>query len=395
MCDLPNFLPSTCLLGSLRPNLNTHPSQTSPRPIPNPEHPAGATPRPLYSVHNAHFAILELLEPFADSCTPIFALVQILVKNPFTMATTYSKKTNSDLIEMLKARGLPHTGKKADMVARLVEADKAEAEKASLAPVPATAPAPAAQSAKADAADDVIDWDDDTTPIEPVSAQPTTSAANAATAANGDDAETTAAGGKGAATSATAVPNQKVDIDPSTTHDLTVTKPEEKKADQKEVAAETEADKGGAQETAAGEQDEAEKKAAENYSMGLATTNLDAELEKRRKRAEKFGIADDSSTKEAQKAMERAKRFGTANDASSGVKGLDEALPERSRKRGRGDDGDGYHRGGKRRNFSGRGRGRGGFDGRRRQNGGSNTGKASTLSEQDRVAMERRKARFG
>jgi hypothetical protein len=39
----------------------------------------------------------------------------------------YGKKTVAELTELLKARGLPHSGKKADLVARLTEADK-EAE---------------------------------------------------------------------------------------------------------------------------------------------------------------------------------------------------------------------------------------------------------------------------
>lgn len=37
----------------------------------------------------------------------------------------YSKKTVADLTEILKSRGLPTSGKKADLIARLAEADKA------------------------------------------------------------------------------------------------------------------------------------------------------------------------------------------------------------------------------------------------------------------------------
>jgi len=36
----------------------------------------------------------------------------------------YSKKTVADLTEILKGRGLPTSGKKADLIARLNEADK-------------------------------------------------------------------------------------------------------------------------------------------------------------------------------------------------------------------------------------------------------------------------------
>ncbi len=37
----------------------------------------------------------------------------------------YGKKTVADLQEILKSRSLPSSGKKADLVARLLEADKA------------------------------------------------------------------------------------------------------------------------------------------------------------------------------------------------------------------------------------------------------------------------------
>lgn len=38
----------------------------------------------------------------------------------------YGKKTVVELTEILKRRSLPHTGKKAELVARLNEADKSE-----------------------------------------------------------------------------------------------------------------------------------------------------------------------------------------------------------------------------------------------------------------------------
>lgn len=37
----------------------------------------------------------------------------------------YAKKTVAELQEILKSRSLPHTGKKADLIARLNEADTA------------------------------------------------------------------------------------------------------------------------------------------------------------------------------------------------------------------------------------------------------------------------------
>jgi SAP domain-containing ribonucleoprotein len=39
----------------------------------------------------------------------------------------YQKKTVAELTEILKGRSLPHSGKKAELIARLNEADKAAA----------------------------------------------------------------------------------------------------------------------------------------------------------------------------------------------------------------------------------------------------------------------------
>src|SRR5687767_13789636 len=111
------------------------------------------------------------------------------------MAIEYSKKPHAELIEILKSRSLPHSGKKADLVARLQEADKAEEETKSKTISPTTSKTESAP-ANADVQEDTIDWDDDDVTA---SAPPT--------------------GGKGAASNPTSVPNQKVDIDPSTTHD--------------------------------------------------------------------------------------------------------------------------------------------------------------------------------
>lgn len=44
----------------------------------------------------------------------------------------YAKKTVAELQEILKSRSLPHTGKKAELVARLNEADQAAAENGTL-----------------------------------------------------------------------------------------------------------------------------------------------------------------------------------------------------------------------------------------------------------------------
>ncbi|PGH18928.1 hypothetical protein AJ80_04255 [Polytolypa hystricis UAMH7299] len=316
------------------------------------------------------------------------------------MATEYSKKTNAELIEILKSRSLPHTGKKADMVARLVEADKADTTKGGES---STASAPAPAKTTDAGGEDFIDWEDDGAPV-------------VATA-------TPAAGEQGQVANPTVVPNQQIDIDPSMTHDLSVVQPGTG-AEQQAVepvgddatataaAGEEEEEAAAAEETT--EEAAAPEKPAVDYSIGLASTELDAELAKRKARAEKFGIVEDSDTalQEAQKAVDRAKRFGIEETSTSTIKGLDEALPsERPRKRGRGEDGsgggDGGFRGGKRRDVRGgrrRGGGRSGREGNRQpqSNGNARNGQQGGgakseggWSGQDRDVLERRKARFG
>lgn len=282
------------------------------------------------------------------------------------MATDYSKKTNAELVEILKSRSLPHTGKKADLVARLQQDDEKKA-------------APASNS-NAGAAEDVIDWDDEIPAEKPA----TEAGANAI-----------AAGGKDAVANPVAVPNQKLDTDadPATADDLTV-------------------ESTGAAATVTGQPDETatedEKKGAVvDFSQGLAASELEEELRKRKARAAKFGIVEDTETalKEAEKQMERAKRFGTGAGAEAttgvGVRGLDEALPnEPSRKRSRNDQGG---RGGKRRD-NGRNHNRRGGNNNQNQNrrrggaggGGGNKGQTEQKpwSEKDALAMEARKKRF-
>ncbi|KAJ5595233.1 uncharacterized protein N7459_001441 [Penicillium hispanicum] len=281
------------------------------------------------------------------------------------MATDYSKKTNAELVEILKSRSLAHTGKKAELVARIQQDDE---QKASATPADAT---------KTDNAEDVIDWDDEV-PAEPAPVKPSTEAG----------ANAIAAGGKGAVANPVAVPNQKLDTDPATTEELKI---------------ESTGTTAGATDTAAAA--ETETKPAVDYTRGLPASELEEELRKRKARAEKFGIVEDTETavKEAEKAVQRAKRFGTGGksetNTSVGVKGLDEALPdERSRKRSHNDQGG---RGGKRRDI-GRNRNRRG-DGQQSRNGGGQqaskgssgqAGQQKNWSEKDISAMEARKKRF-
>lgn len=262
------------------------------------------------------------------------------------MATDYSKKTNAELVEILKARSLPHTGKKADMVARLQEAESKPADAA-----PAT--------------EDVIDWDD-----EPETQTPAKASTEAGAAA-------IAAGGQGTVPNPVAVPNQKLDENPAATADLKV----ESTGAAPEAAPQTEAP--------------VAEKPAVNYARGLPTTELEAELAKRKTRAEKFGIVEDDDTalREATKQLERAKRFGTGAEETD-VSRLDQALSDgRGRKRQNDSRNDG--RGGKRRDAGrDRNRNRHGGGGKARQGKVVDSGVKKNLSDKDAAAMEARKKRF-
>jgi len=264
----------------------------------------------------------------------------------------YSKMKNAELETLLKERGLPHTGKKAELVKRLQDSDT-------------TGNAPASTSTKT--AEDEIDWDDETA---------TTDAAKATTE---PAATAIAAGGQGPVDNPQAVPNQVADIDPAKTDDLTVAKP-------------TDTTSSTQPETAAPEQKEKEKTPVD-FSSGLAATTLEEEIEKRKARAKKFGI--DLSADETLKALERQKKFGGSELPSK----LNEALPERrERKRGR----EGGEDAGDRK------RGRPGPGGRRgsnrrgpapRENGtkpAASVAKPATsgYSAEDRAKADARKAKF-
>ncbi|KAJ5467577.1 DNA-binding SAP [Penicillium sp. IBT 31633x] len=290
------------------------------------------------------------------------------------MATDYSKKTNAELVDILKTRSLPHTGKKADMVSRLQQDDESKSS---------DAPAAAPVAAKTDAPEDVIDWDDE--PAE-TTAAPSTEAGAAAIAA----------GGKGTVPNPVAVPNQQLGEDPAVTDDLKVEST------------------GAAPETNTQPEAATEQKPAVDYTRGLPQTDLEAELAKRKARAQKFGIVEDDDTalKEATKQLERAKRFGAGAEAgaapSLGVSRLDQALTdERPNKRRNDSRNDQGGRGGKKRD-TGRNRNRQRGDANRnRGDGGNNKTNAGvkkpnatassaprSWSDKDQAAMEARKKRF-
>lgn len=248
----------------------------------------------------------------------------------------YAKKKNDELQALCKERGLAHTGKKADLVKRLEDHDAQGAG--------ATKPT-----------EDEIDWDDEPA-TETAKATTTEPAANAV-----------AAGGVGEVPNPVAVPNQEQVEDPQEANDLTVIPPEANGVEQP-VAKEPSPEK--------------------DFSTGLAERTLDEEIEKRKARARKFGMPEDS---DEIKALERAKRFGNTDV----LKSLNAGLPTgEGRKRGR----EGAHDGGIRK--GGRGGRRQGSQ--RREKGrpspapGSGLQKngSNWMSEADKAAVEKRKARF-
>ncbi|KAF2709571.1 hypothetical protein K504DRAFT_356231, partial [Pleomassaria siparia CBS 279.74] len=232
----------------------------------------------------------------------------------------YAKMKNADLEALLKTRGLPTGGKKADMVDRLTKNDEDSA----------AAPAPDASKPEVLHPEDEIDWDDDAEDA-PVETPATTPAAPIA--------ET---GIVGQVSNPQAVPNQVAAIDPSTTNDLSVKEPAEE-----EIKGEGEV------------KVEEKKEPPPDYTKGLAASNLEAEIEKRKARAKKFGLKIEDD--EGLKKLERAQKFGETGPP----KGLDEALSDRTRKRGRDDNDEGARN--KR-----RGGGGGGGERRGRGNQGGN-----------------------
>lgn len=268
------------------------------------------------------------------------------------MSIDYTKKKNAELEDLLKSRSLPHTGKKAELIARLQQYDS---DQASAKPT----------TTDAAGAEDEIDWEDD--------AAATTDPVGAAAIA---------AGGLVQPANPTAVPNQVVDTDPSKTSDLTVNPPVTDNAKITESApAETAAEP---------------EKPKVDFTAGLQSTDLENELAKRKARAAKFGIQE--SNEDALKALERAKKFGTGSEGDKvAVKGLDQALPERGVKRGRGGDVREEGRQGKRSKARGGGRNEG-RNGRERSGTPKGGAKKATggrgYSEADRAAAEKRKTRF-
>ena len=282
----------------------------------------------------------------------------------------YSKMKNVELEALLKERNLTAGGKKAEMVARLQEADAAKPT--------SSEPAPTAQ------------------PVSPSKASPSptskpvdkSEAQNDQHPTNGTEAQAT----KTTTADAGAI-EDKEGIDDEAAR-------RKKRANK------------------FGTKDSGDKKDAENpeessaFGANLAATSLDEEIAKRKKRAEKFGTTEQES--DAIRILERQKRFGVGAEATgeaeadtesgAGVNKLDEALSEkkaRGRKRGLDEAGadafEDEHLIKRRGGFRGRGRGRGRFRGRGGAQGGGRdaSGPPKWMGEGDRTAREKRSAKFG
>ncbi|KAF2859039.1 hypothetical protein K470DRAFT_219897 [Piedraia hortae CBS 480.64] len=250
--------------------------------------------------------------------------------------TDYAKKKNDDLIALCKARGLPHSGKKADFVKRLEAYD-------------------VAHEGDANTAEDEIDWDE------------TAEAANAASTEPA--AEAIEAGGVGEVKNPVQVPNQIVAEDAATTNDLIVAAAgdpapngEAKPAQEEKKEAEDEDDKA-------------------NYTQGIAERTIDEEIEKRKARAKKFGLPEDS---DEIKILERAKKFGLV-EGSKAMGLLNTNLSERRDRKRKSSIGDNDNTFRKK-----KGNRRGGGGGGSRHRSGANW-----MSDADRAAADRRKQRFG
>ena len=341
------------------------------------------------------------------------------------MSTDYAKKKNAELEELLKARSLPHTGKKADLIARLQEDDAKQASSKTTSKSHHSAKAGNASSAAA-TNDDVDRSNDAATakkPAQQLKASKPTSTKSATSSkppttdkpSTSSSATALAAGGLGPVSTPTAVPNQIASTDPAQTNDLTVLPTTTTNDPPPPPQPLTSSDPA----------------PAEEFTSHLPPTSLTSELEKRSRRAARFGTLSFSSNapptnssdptattqketlqeSDARRALERAKRFGTTPSA---VTALDAALPDRGVKRKGEHDGD-------RRGAGKRGRSRPGVqkeplekqkeeEGPTAGNGGKTAAVAGAgakakeksksekdkeaLREKDRLAAEARRKRF-
>ena len=269
----------------------------------------------------------------------------------------YSKMKVAELQAVLKERGLPSSGKKDELIARLNDADSKSKAAATTTPSTTTANGTAA-------------------------AKPTEAMSTSTTAAP--------------SASSKSQPANAGAVDSSTEDKLATAPTGESSAPQ------VSNDAAAAPTTTANPDDAAANgvaKPLQDFSSGLEATSLDDEIARRRARYEKFKQNNTDGQNEAAlegiQQLERQKKFGAIEQ--SAPKGLDEALPEKSRKRGR-DDGDDEDRRKKGRRGGGF-RGRPRHQGRRTERDTREQGKANSdypgwMNTEDKAAAEARKKRF-
>ncbi|KAF9766236.1 hypothetical protein IL306_001379 [Fusarium sp. DS 682] len=250
----------------------------------------------------------------------------------------YSSLKVPELKKLLAEKGLPQTGNKADLIARLQENDRTSE----------------AAEKPAENKEDEISYSDDEAPAAPAASAPAASASAPEPAAEAPATE--------------AAPVEASAAEESTT---------DKPAETAEAPAEPE----------------------KSYAIGLSSTAADDEAKKRAERAKRFGIEDDE---DAKKRAERAKRFGLDEKELATTLDSALPERSRKRGRDRTTDGEGNRPGkrqslDRRNGGGGRRRGRGGRDGGR--DGGARKEKTSTRSgilddPAEKAKAEKRAARF-
>jgi len=227
----------------------------------------------------------------------------------------YESKKIADLRKLCEARSLDRTGKKPELIARLIAADKARSSPKQASPKP-SAPASPKQGV-------------------PASPRPASRSGSP----------------RGGPITSARVPSLKENDPHITTQQIMAQKrdssPETKRRNAiGDVTHMTDAERAklrAARFGAPNADEDAEKKKARAERFGLADKDLDAE--KKKARAERFGLADKDLEEEKKKA--RAERFGIQSEADKmkaraerfGMSGdgklskLDKALPDKSKKR--------------------------------------------------------------
>ncbi|KAI5808656.1 hypothetical protein DFH27DRAFT_540528 [Peziza echinospora] len=283
--------------------------------------------------------------------------------------TNYTSLRVTDLKDLLTKRKLPTNGNKAELVSRLEAADR---EKSSATPA-AAAPEASTTAHLPSAEEYEINWDEDETtstggpksaklpPAKPETSavkKPVTPAVGASAATSADLSKPSAAPVSSETTDSSATGKKPFTF--KRLADQFTDLPSTKKTDTKKTG--TTPATQAATTVAATPQVEAKPEAPvvaaapepeaapePSFAANLPPTPLESELERRKARAARFGQDSlDPVAADSLKKLERAARFGGAAPAEStesasvetkvGVKGLDQALPEHTRKGKRAND---------------------------------------------------------